>query len=216
MLTSALDHLVVAANSLDEGVAFVAEQLGVTFHPGGRHSRMGTHNALLRIGPDTYLEVLAIDPEAPAPQRPRWFGLDRRLPDALPSLVGWVVQTNDIELAARHAPVPLGLVDIMSRDQLQWRITIPVDGNLPWNGAAPTLIQWPDGVHPTARLLESGCALESLTIRHPEADALRAFLAGIGFDGPVTIDLPSMDQPAGLAARFRTPEGPRDLGPIGA
>ena len=61
------DHLVITAPSLAAGIAYVRDTLGVTPEPGGRHPHMGTHNALLKLGPDSYLEVLAVDPEAAAP-----------------------------------------------------------------------------------------------------------------------------------------------------
>ena len=74
------DHLVVAAVSLDAGAAWCEATFGVAPVPGGRHAFMGTHNRLLAIGsaayPGTYLEIIAIDPEAPATRRARWFGLD--------------------------------------------------------------------------------------------------------------------------------------------
>ena len=71
-----LDHLVVAARTLDEGSAWLFERLGVRPVEGGKHAFMGTHNRLLKIGPREYLEVIAIDPNAPPPARPRWFALD--------------------------------------------------------------------------------------------------------------------------------------------
>ena len=79
-VTCELDHLVVAAASLDEGVAWCERTLGVTPGPGGRHPLMGTHNRLLALAgeafPASYLEIIAIDPDAAAPRRVRWFGLD--------------------------------------------------------------------------------------------------------------------------------------------
>ena len=54
--------------------------LGAAPAAGGKHVGMGTHNRLLAIGspafPKAYLEIIAIDPDAPPPTRPRWFGLD--------------------------------------------------------------------------------------------------------------------------------------------
>jgi hypothetical protein len=68
---TAVDHLVVAAATLEQGVAWCEATLGVTPGPGGRHALMGTHNRLLNLGsaafPHSYLEIIAIDPEAPAP-----------------------------------------------------------------------------------------------------------------------------------------------------
>lgn len=72
----ALDHITVSARSLAEGVAAVELALGVRAPVGGTHPSMGTHNHLLRLGPSLFLEIIAINPEAPAPARPRWFGLD--------------------------------------------------------------------------------------------------------------------------------------------
>src|SRR5690606_32822306 len=85
---SYIDHLVVTAPSLAEGARFVREALGVEPEPGGKHPRMGTHNLLLRLGNDVYLEVIAIDPGAPAPGHPRWFGLDDA--PTSPLLATWV------------------------------------------------------------------------------------------------------------------------------
>jgi hypothetical protein len=72
---SELDHLVVAARSLDDGVAWCEATLGVVPAAGGGHAPMGTHNRLLAVSsarfPHSYLEIVAVDPEAPAPSRPR-------------------------------------------------------------------------------------------------------------------------------------------------
>ncbi|MGZ6164169.1 MAG: VOC family protein, partial [Myxococcaceae bacterium] len=54
---TALDHLVVAGETLDtSGLDAV---LGVALSGGGKHARMGTHNRLLRLGTDAYLELIA-------------------------------------------------------------------------------------------------------------------------------------------------------------
>ncbi|MEY4341937.1 MAG: hypothetical protein RL541_1441, partial [Pseudomonadota bacterium] len=41
-----IDHLVVAASSLAQGVAWCEDQLGITPGPGGEHALFGTHNRL--------------------------------------------------------------------------------------------------------------------------------------------------------------------------
>jgi hypothetical protein len=45
-----LDHLTVAALTVDEGVDHVRRSLGVVMPPGGAHPLMGTHNHLMRLG----------------------------------------------------------------------------------------------------------------------------------------------------------------------
>src|SRR3954469_7122628 len=71
-----LDHITVAARSLAQGLAYLRDALGVDLPYGGAHPRMATHNHLLRLGPALFLELIAIDPTAPPPARPRWFQLD--------------------------------------------------------------------------------------------------------------------------------------------
>ena len=79
-MAARVDHLVIAAASLDEGVAWCEATLGVTPGPGGEHPLMGTHNRLLRIAtvdyPRAYLEIIAIQPGRAAQRPRRWFDLD--------------------------------------------------------------------------------------------------------------------------------------------
>ncbi len=209
---SAVDHLVVTAETRESGAAFVASLLGVPAQEGGEHPGMGTHNALIRLGDSTYLEVIAADPSASAPARPRWFDLDRLRAGAPPRLATWVVRTDDIHAAALRSPVDPGPVEAASRGALAWLITIPPDGGLPLDGVAPSLIQWTAGEHPAATLHDSGCTLVELELRHPASAAIEAFLREIGFDGPLATAIPSPGRRSGLVARIRTPRGIRVLG----
>jgi Glyoxalase-like domain len=206
MLASAIDHLVVTASSIEAGSAWVADLLGVTPTIGGEHPAMGTHNALIRLGDALYLEVIAINPLAPAPGRARWFELDRLGPAVPPRLTTWVVRTNDIHTSVARSPVPLGNVATMTRGSLEWLITIPSDGVMPLQGAAPSLIQWSSDAHPATMLGNSGCALERLEVRHPHSHVILQFLQSTGFEGPVTVASPA-DQPVQLIARISTPRG---------
>lgn len=211
MLTARLDHLVVAARSLNEGVAWVQDRLGgIRPHPGGGHPRMGTHNHVLKLGETTYLEVIAIDPAATPPPRPRWFGLDdaamhTRLSER-PRLVGWAAAVTDIGRAIAACPVHVGIAEAMSRGSLEWLIAIPSDGSLPEQGVMPTLIEWPaDRPHPAAAMPQTGCRLARLDLHHPDPGRLRVAFDAIGLDRAQPVHLGPGS--AGLCASIRTPTG---------
>ncbi|MBS3998446.1 MAG: VOC family protein [Hydrogenophaga sp.] len=223
-----LDHLVVAARTLDEGVAWCEATLGVTPGPGGEHALFGTHNRLLRLdtpdAPRAYLEIIAIDPAA-TPARggclKRWFDLDdaalqHTMAEQGPQLVHWVASVPDLAAActalrglgidrgpvlAASRPTPLGL--------LRWRITVRDDGQRLMGGTLPTLIQWGD-THPTSNMADSGLNLSAFTLRHPEPDTLRRAMAAVGLDG-IAVEAGA---PA-LHATLQTPRGTVLLGTAG-
>ncbi|MBA3625498.1 MAG: VOC family protein, partial [Methylibium sp.] len=143
-----LDHLVVAAQTLEEGVAWCEATLGIAPGPGGRHPLMGTHNRLFSIAsaafPKAYLEIIAIDPAACALGRARWFGLDTAALHATPRLLHFVVRTPDIRAACRRLAAmgeDVGTPGAASRatpqGELHWQISVRDDGGLPHGGALP-------------------------------------------------------------------------------
>ena len=84
-----LDHIAVAAATLDRARPGSRRRWACPCGRAARHARMGTWNRLLSLGPDEYLEVVAIDPAAPPPGRPRWFALDAFA--GPPRMTNWVV-----------------------------------------------------------------------------------------------------------------------------
>jgi catechol 2,3-dioxygenase-like lactoylglutathione lyase family enzyme len=213
-----IDHLVVAARTLEEGVAWCEATLGVTPGPGGEHPLYGTHNRLLRLEngttPPAYLEIIAINPRATPTQgagRRRWYDLDdpalqARLAQHGPQLVHWVASVPDIGAAVQALQaigIQRGPVITASRQTpqglLQWRISVRDDGQRLFNGAMPTLIQWGE-VHPAQQMPASGLALRQLRLRHAGAAGLRAALQALGLEG-----VHVSDGPAGLAAELDTP-----------
>jgi hypothetical protein len=213
---SHIDHLVVAAESLDQGVQWCEATLGVTPRAGGEHPLMGTHNRLVRISaplhPRTYLEIIAINPDAPAPGRRRWFDLDDlELQAAVreqPRLVHFVARTDDAASALKalhrlgiqrgalvqaERPTPEGL--------LRWQISVRADGQRLFYGALPTLIQWGES-HPADSMPESGVALQSLRACHPRLADLQAAHAAIGLQG-----IPLEQGAPNLVATLTTPKG---------
>lgn len=211
MLRSLIDHIVVTAPTLESGVEYVQGILGVTPAGGGEHASMGTHNRVLKLGAGTYLEVIAVNPSAPAPNRPRWFELDEEETNVAPRLATWVVRTSDIQAALAASPVVSGYATPMSRGEYNWTITIPRNGSLPLQGVAPTMIQWKDA-HPAAAMPETGCSLVRLEGFHPRASKVRALLAAIGFEGEFSATELPPDHAPYLVAHIRTPQGVVQLG----
>lgn len=200
-MNCALDHLVVIAPSLDEGVAWCEHTLGVTPGPGGQHPLMGTHNRLLRIdGPGferTYLEILAIEPGVtPQRQSPlrRWFDMDdtqtmQQVRTQGPQLLHWVARTDTLDQALAcctehgwdRGPA-LAASRMTTQGLLQWRISVRDDGRRLMDGVLPTLIAWGD-VHPTDAMPCSPLALRQMHLHHPQAPALQAWADALGLQG---------------------------------
>ena len=208
-LSCRIDHLVLACADLAQGGAYVREWLGVEAQAGGQHVLMGTHNALLKLGPRTYLELIAIDPEG-LPQRPRWFGLDtpavRERTAYGPFLLTWAASCSDV-VAAAALDHGFGEVIAASRGAFSWRITVPADGSLVGEGIVPTLIQWEGAAHPGDGLAERGCALLELVLQHPQATAIRPLFDRLNLTGPVRLQAGAAE----ITARIGTPRGVVDL-----
>lgn len=214
-MTAAIDHLVVAAADIESGSAWLEEKLGVPLAPGGRHAAMGTHNRLLKLGPQLYLELIAIDPAAADPGRIRWFGLDetasRRKIASRPHLVHWVSRCADIESAVAACPEPLGDILDLARGDFRWRITVPADGHLPGDGLIPSLIQWRSPAHPADSLPERGCTLMKLEGFHPEPDAIGQALATLGLAEALALYPAEPDEAPNLVAYLKAPAGLREI-----
>ena len=206
-----LDHIVVAAASLQQGVDYLGEQLGVDIPKGGFHQTMGTHNHLMQLGDDIYLELIAIDPAAAAPAHPRWFALDQELQRAAlrrqPRLITWVMNTPDIQGLAAAIDFDIGKPTALSRDDLHWEIALPDDGRLLAGGLLPYCIQWHSSPHPAGGMADLGCRLESLAIHHNRPAWIAARLAALGADHLAdVVELTDSEAPY-LAAGIRTANG---------
>ena len=226
-MKSQIDHLVIAAQSLQEGVEWCESVLGITPEAGGEHEKYGTHNRLIKIAtpsyPVAYLEIIAINPEAVFEKRPpptRWFDLDNKGVQAAlkssPQLIHFVANTGNIQ-DARHAwkaqGIDRGPVIHASRKTskglLQWQITVRPDGDRLFNGALPTLIQWgkPDSadpmqLHPRNQLPRSKVSLKSLTVSHPSAPKIKAAYEAIQLE-----NIQVTEGSANLIATLQTPKG---------
>ena len=205
-----LDHIVIAASSLDQGVNWFKQRTGILMPSGGFHPLMGTHNHLMQIGNNAFLEIIAIDPDAPAPQRPRWYGLDDPLVRRSlqqPRLLTWVANTTSLDQLLQNTRIYHGDALKVTRGDLSWRLTVPQDGSMPNGGLLPSLIQWNPPGTPCAGMSDLECRLTGLTVSHPYPEWYRLHLTNAGCDGLVTVKQ-SEDHTARLTMELSTPAGP--------
>lgn len=183
-----VDHLVYATPDLERGVKEIERLIGVSPTPGGQHPGRGTRNALVALGPDVYLEIVATDPDQPSPATPRWLGIDTIVTSTLTT---WAAKSSALaELRARAVEngVPLGEVKSGARQRpdgarLSWQLTEPEP--LIEDGVIPFFIDWGGSPHP-ARSLPGGATLTDLRIEHPDVERVQRMLDVLGLDVTVT------------------------------
>lgn len=196
---SSLDHLVIGCANLDAGARWLERFLGVTPSDAGQHAVMGTHNRLVSLGPDRYLELIAIDPTAAAPKHPRWFGLDTQDVQARiaqrPRLIGWVARTVALDALHEGTGEILGNIHQMARGRYAWKITVPADGHPLEGGLIPHMIEWQD-VHPATHLPDQGLRFTWMEAAHPNPAKVNYLLSELGL--PKTLVLTASPPYSGM------------------
>ena len=227
--TAEVDHLVIVAASLGEGVQWCERTLGITPGPGGEHPLMGTHNRLFNLSSQTfprcYAEIIALQPGAVASRtaagQKRWFDMDDALLQSRvardgPQLLHFVARVSGVVSAVKALAAlrldrgqPIAASRQTASGLLRWRITVRDDGQRLFFGGLPTLIQWGDAAerpeaasHPVDSMAASGVVLESLQFSHPRAGTLSEAYDAIGLQ---TVQV--MSGAPNLSARLTTPLG---------
>ena len=201
---SQLDHIVIAAPDLEALVNEFHTLTGVQPEPGGRHVGKGTANQLVGLGEGRYIELIGPDPGQDEPTEPRPLRVDEV---STTTVVGWAVRPDDIGIrvaSARDAGYDPGDPKPMERRTpdgalLSWLLTPPMGG---LDGTVPFLIDWQDSTHPSSDL--PAVTLLSLTLTHPDPDAVRAALDAVDALDLVTTILQG---PVGLSVELETPRG---------
>ena len=199
-----VDHLVYTSTSLEAGMDEIEQRLGVRPVRGGQHLEFGTHNALLSLGPTTYLELIAYDPALKKPDRGWPFGIGNFEKSRLAT---WALRTETISecaAAAKSAGLDTGAVQSGSRQTpegkvLSWQLSDPYAMQL--EGTMPFLISWGGTYHPAGTARHGG-DMTGFRIEHPEPDRIRLALAALG----VVADIKKADS-ARLVASIKTAIG---------
>ncbi len=156
----------------------MAKELGVRPSLGGIHPNQGTRNALLHLGQETYLELLAIDNSNKAVQPPRWMGIDLI---TKPTITRWALKSSDLmedrAIVKKYDPqmstIQQGQRQTNSGALLTWQILQPLAD--PVIELVPFMVDWGSSPHPTDTL-ESGCRLQSVQLFHPGADRVQKII----------------------------------------
>ena len=209
-----LDHIVVIAPDIEIGVAWVRAVLDVAPLPGGAHPRMGTHNYVVRLGRDLFLEVIAADPAARRPTgHRRWFGLDdpgqvQRDWDAGRRLRGYVACCDGLARTIGPLTAVFGEPMEITRGERRWSFGVRADGALPGDGALPSLLDWGGEDTPATAMPDVGLSLLEFVVETPQSTEVNAALDAIDMNSNLVIRPGS---PAKLIAAIQTPGGVRIL-----
>ena len=87
-----IDHIVYAVPDLSAACDELEELLGVRPIFGGYHDSQGTKNALLNLGNQCYLELLAVDEANTKIEAPRWMGVDLI---QHPRITRWAIKSDN-------------------------------------------------------------------------------------------------------------------------
>jgi hypothetical protein len=207
-LLARIDHLVYATPDLQRGIDAIEQRLGVKATQGGQHPGLGTRNALVALGPTSYLEIIGPDPEQPRPAGPRRFGIDDL---NAPRIVRWVVKSSELDAVsakAAKANVALGAVTPGSRRRpddvvLSWRYTDP--NTVVADGLVPFFIDWGSSPHP-ALTAAKGATLVQLRAEHPDAPGVQKMLDQLGLELRV-----SQGSAPAIIATIESPRGRVEL-----
>ena len=202
-----LDHILLGTGDLDVGIREMETKTVVRAAAGGSHPGAGTRNALLALGKDRYLEIIAPDPQQSGARSARYaqlVSLER------PRLITWAVHTRDIEGVARRlrdAGIAASGPNDGSRVRpdgrvLHWR-TLGLEDDR--EGLLPFFIEWGAGtVHPSVDA-PAGCKLASFKVDGPDSGELRELFQKLGIEVQVWPGAPL------LRARFAGPRGEFEL-----
>jgi hypothetical protein len=200
------DHMILGIDDLDRGVAFVEKRAGVRAVFGGVHPGRGTRNALLALGGQRYLEIIAPDPkQSVTPWVPRLSQLRE------PRLVAWAAHTDDIAALAQKAKAAGFAIEGPSDGSrarpdgkiLHWKSFRFEDDRA---GLLPFFIEWSrDSVHPSVDA-PAGCRLTNFSVACPQTNDLPVLYNRLGVEVVV-----ARGEKAQLRARIVGSDGDLEL-----
>lgn len=201
-----VDHIVFCAPTLESGIDHILKLTGLQATYGGRHLTKGTHNAIFKIGPHAYFEILAPDPDPENKDisAPRWMGID--FTDE-PRITRWAIKSSAIEKDATilsnyrsdYGDIQSGSRALKDGSTLSWQLTDPL--SKPAIEVVPFLLDWQDSIHPSASLSDN-CELNAIRLEHPDPKFINEVTASLDLD----LLINASDQPRVILS-LETPKG---------
>lgn len=169
-----IDHIILGCKEIEEGIQFIYQKTSVMPQKGGRHPQWGTLNALLSLGQNSYLEVMA-----PIPGQATKYPFDS-LPDfSTPKWLAWAARTEDIlavkttldSMNVKHSDIIPGARIKPDGQMLRWKLLFPENN---YSGVFPFFIEWESkSLHP-ALTSPIGLSLMTWHLGHPEFSKINA------------------------------------------
>lgn len=197
-----LDHVVLGIDDLDKGIEALEQLTGVRATFEGRDARLGTQSAVIGLGENAFLEIMAPDPKAdPALVDPEFKSkfLDRLEGfEALTPFL-WAIGTSNLERSrwyARRAGTYTSDINSGARKRSWGRSTEWSWAHVtrPYTYVMPIFVQWNADAKPPQERAPEGCRLVQLTLYTRLFKTVHLLLAAMQLDvEPAAAETESID-----------------------
>jgi len=200
-----IDHIVYAVPDLEKAINEFEKLSGVRPVFGGYHTTKGTKNAIVNLGNECYLEILAIDEENTTVKPPRWMGVDLV---KTPQITRWSLKSNQLQQDSdilQKYKSEMGIIQGGQRktgmgDTLTWEMILPL--GTPAVELVPFMTDWQhSAVHPTLHLPQE-CELVALSFTHPNPNKIQKIFSKLNIDIMV-----EQGEKAMIKAKIKSPKG---------
>lgn len=172
-MVTGIDHIVYVTADLEQSKNEISSLLGIEIFNGGVHPDKGTHNALFRIGTQSYFEILAPLPDSKV--KSEWLGTFDANFERVSAIC---VATDDLKedvkklslLSDRKYSISEGQRQTNDQKMLQWKLGMHTE--LKYVDDYPFLIDWGTSEHPTASLMND-VALVRMEIHTPNPEKVK-------------------------------------------
>lgn len=177
-----LDHIVLATHNIQKGMDQFEELTGVRPSYGGKHKSGYTQNAIVSLGDELYIEILAPQETEKAKQGMKHFEKYTQI-----TPLTWAINTNDIQVTHNNlrsfgyktSKITSGFRIKPNQDKLVWH-QVNIKRGIPQK---PGIIQWENmAVHP-ARGKDQSCSLHSMELNNNQPEDLKKLVEQLNIEG---------------------------------